>query len=396
MAYDAAIVGGGIGGAVLANLLARQKKRVLVLERNPGPSSRVRPEILWPATVALLQTLLPPSTAPRWLLPLQGLIFRRGNRILVKVDRNSFARVGVDPASTDPNQTRELLLGTGDFELRRGMEAVKSLFDGQRCRGVLARNVATGQDQEIEAAWTIGDDGPGSVIRKGCGIGLATRPFPMDLATFALDWPAEFPAATVHAWICERPHKSPLLALGAVPLPMNRGVCLVISFPRDPPQDDLVQTALAGWTARHPLMAAVVGEREFPRDMVRIRLQWGHAERYGVPGAACLGDAIHPVSPAGGQGANMSVADAAALADLIASGAEGEDLIRRYERRRRPANRRSVGFTRGATRFFTLPEFAVRGLFPLAFWSAPWLPAFVGRRLVKAVTTAFQERAGNP
>jgi 2-polyprenyl-6-methoxyphenol hydroxylase-like FAD-dependent oxidoreductase len=218
----------------------------------------------------------------------------------------------------------------------------------------------------------------------------------MDLATFALDWPTEFLAATVHAWICERPLRSALLALGAVPLPMNRGVCLVISFPRDPPQDELLQEALAGWAARHALVAAIVGERRFPRDMVRIRLQWGHAERYGVPGAACLGDAIHPVSPAGGQGANMSVSDAAALSELIASGADGEEWVRQYERRRRKANDRSIGFTRAATRFFRLPEFTVRRLFPLAFWSAPWLPAFVGRRLVQAVTTAFQERDRAP
>ena len=90
------------------------------------------------------------------------------------------------------------------------------------------------------------------------------------------------------------------------------------------------------------------------------------------------------------------VADAAAFSDLIAGGAEGEELVRRYERRRRTANDRSIGFTRGATRFFRLPEFAVRRLFPWAFWSARWLPAFVGRRLAQAVTTAFQERAGNP
>jgi len=42
----------------------------------------------------------------------------------------------------------------------------------------------------------------------------------------------------------------------------------------------------------------------------------GHAPRYGAAGAVVMGDAAHPVSPAGGQGANMSIADARALAEL--------------------------------------------------------------------------------
>ena len=56
MAFDFLIVGGGIGGAVLANLLGRRGKRVLVLERSRTPAPQNRPEILWPATVEVLRT----------------------------------------------------------------------------------------------------------------------------------------------------------------------------------------------------------------------------------------------------------------------------------------------------------------------------------------------------
>ena len=57
-----------------------------------------------------------------------------------------------------------------------------------------------------------------------------------------------------------------------------------------------------------------------------------------------MGDAAHPVSPAGGQGANMSVADAAAIAEVALRGESG--LIDEYERRRRPANQRAMRPTR--------------------------------------------------
>ncbi len=45
MSHDNLIVGGGIGGAVLANLLARGGKRVVVLEKNLVPPPIARPEM---------------------------------------------------------------------------------------------------------------------------------------------------------------------------------------------------------------------------------------------------------------------------------------------------------------------------------------------------------------
>ena len=77
MAIDFLIVGGGIGGYVLANLLGRRGKHVLVLEKSRTPSPQNRPEILWPATVELLRTLIPrpqgtlAAAHPRRTLPLR-------------------------------------------------------------------------------------------------------------------------------------------------------------------------------------------------------------------------------------------------------------------------------------------------------------------------------------
>ncbi|MCI0353685.1 MAG: NAD(P)-binding protein, partial [Acidobacteria bacterium] len=49
MDADFVIVGGGIGGTVLAELLGRGGKRVVVLEKSTAPPSWLRPEVLWPA-----------------------------------------------------------------------------------------------------------------------------------------------------------------------------------------------------------------------------------------------------------------------------------------------------------------------------------------------------------
>jgi 2-polyprenyl-6-methoxyphenol hydroxylase-like FAD-dependent oxidoreductase len=85
MATDFLIVGGGIGGAVLANLLGRRGKRVLVLEKGGPVYPQSRPEILWPATVSLLRELIPADLERRWMLPLRGGVVLCRGRVLVQI-----------------------------------------------------------------------------------------------------------------------------------------------------------------------------------------------------------------------------------------------------------------------------------------------------------------------
>lgn len=57
MSYDAAIVGAGPAGALSAYLLARQGRKVILLEKNPSPPRKVCGEYLCPQGVALLESL---------------------------------------------------------------------------------------------------------------------------------------------------------------------------------------------------------------------------------------------------------------------------------------------------------------------------------------------------
>ena len=65
-----------------------------------------------------------------------------------------------------------------------------------------------------------------------------------------------------------------------------------------------------------------------------------------------MGDAAHPVTPAGGQGANMSIADAVVLADVIDDALAHHDVsaarLQAYETIRRPANARSLQISQRA------------------------------------------------
>jgi 2-polyprenylphenol 6-hydroxylase len=87
-----------------------------------------------------------------------------------------------------------------------------------------------------------------------------------------------------------------------------------------------------------------LGAVRLESERLRFPLWRVHADRYVTARVALVGDAAHVVHPLAGQGANLGLLDAAALADVIASGlAEREDpgaerILRRYERWRRSEN----------------------------------------------------------
>jgi 2-octaprenylphenol hydroxylase len=74
-------------------------------------------------------------------------------------------------------------------------------------------------------------------------------------------------------------------------------------------------------------------------------LSHGHCEEYVKPGLALIGDAAHNIHPLAGQGANLGIADAAVLADMMKdarqAGRQWSALhtLKKYQRQRKGANR---------------------------------------------------------
>lgn len=103
-----------------------------------------------------------------------------------------------------------------------------------------------------------------------------------------------------------------------------------------------------------------------PRGSFPLRAQ--HAARYVSAGMALVGDAAHGIHPLAGQGANLGIADAAALAGTIgaavAAGEHPGDLpvLRRYERSRKGANALMLNFVDALNRLFTASSAPVSAL----------------------------------
>ena len=336
---------------MLAALLSRGGKRVLIIERAKGPPAFLRPEILWPRAVDTLFSL---ESREFWerecVRAAGGIVLDNSGKLTPVVTPELFGRAGVLPFFENPNATRETLLGICGAEVRRGIEVL----------AVRARDLAAGTEMEIEAAITIGDDGAESRVRAGCGIAMELRAFPMEFITRGVSWPSAWPVDVVRIFLPRRRLSGGLLALAMFPLRGGKAACLA------PVVTGSVDEALAADFAELLAGAAEVPEElravDFPQSFTRIGRKWGHAPRYGCDGAVLLGDAIHPVSPAGGQGANMAIADAVALARILLAGAP--DPAAALERERRAANERGVQPTRLTSRFFRLSRIPLLGSLP--------------------------------
>jgi 2-octaprenylphenol hydroxylase len=89
-----------------------------------------------------------------------------------------------------------------------------------------------------------------------------------------------------------------------------------------------------------------------------------HALRYTTARAALVGDAAHTVHPLAGQGMNLGLLDAAAIAgvieDAVLAGEDAGDakVLRRYERERKGDNLRMLAAFDALNRLFRLPAWA--------------------------------------
>jgi len=188
----------------------------------------------------------------------------------------------------------------------------------------------------LRARLIVGADGARSLVRRLAGLEVRIE-----------DYEQQGVVARVRS---ERPHEATawqrFLGHGTLALlPLASGECSIVwSLPRaearrllEAPPEEFERELTAA-------SDGVLGRLQLASERIAPPLQRLLAPHYAVERVALIGDAAHVVHPLAGQGVNLGLLDAAALAEVLGSSlADGEDLgalrvLRRYERWRKGEN----------------------------------------------------------
>ena len=338
---DAIVCGGGMVGLTLGLALAQGGLRVVLVDSLP-PAKTVAPEFdgrvsaLAYANVRMLQVLgvwphLAPEAQPiREILVSDGAVGRPASPFSLHFNAQD---VGADSLGhiAENRHIRSALHAVIAAEKNLTLVApadVQSLaVDGAHVQATL------NDGSELRAALAIAADGRDSKLRKAQAIGV-----------IGWSYPQTGIVATVHH---DRPHNGvayehflPSGPFAILPMTGDRSSLVWTEAKDKAPamlalDTDAFDAEVAARFGAHLGKTEVVGARwSYP-------LNFHLARDYVKPRFALAGDCAHGIHPIAGQGLNLGLKDAAALAETVLDAARlGQDIgaldvLKRYERWRR-------------------------------------------------------------
>ncbi|HEU0205301.1 MAG TPA: FAD-dependent oxidoreductase [Pseudolysinimonas sp.] len=341
---DICIAGGGPAGMMLGLLLARAGVDVIVLEKHADFFRDFRGDTVHPSTLDLIDQLGLRATfeaIPHTRLRTLDMVVN-GIR-LHAIDFGLLHRPNAELALMPQWDLLDLLATEAkkrpSFTLVMNAEVTGLTHRGNRIAGVRART--PDGVLRIDAALTIGADGRDSTVRRALRLPVQQHGVPIDVLWFRLDKPAAALPDTL-GWISNEAF------VVTIPRPDYLQCGLLIPKGSLPALRD---TGLPAFRARvASAVPRLAQELERITDWDEIKLlsvQIDQLTQWSVPGALCIGDAAHAMSPAFGVGINCAIQDAVATANilvpLLRAGADAAALdagARAVERRRaRPTER---------------------------------------------------------
>lgn len=357
--YDVLIVGGGLVGASLACALAGGRLRIGILEAVPfGASSQPSYDdrsiaLAW-GTRRIFETLgLWPSLAAH-ATPIRRIhVSDRGRFGVTRLD----AREQHVDALGYVIENRVLGAAFGQrlaahpgIRLHMPAKLTALHVDHDVARATVCMNSG---EHTVTARLVVGADGAGSAVRRL--LGIPARRWEYGQTAIIGNVTPGRPHDNV---AYERFTASGPLAL----LPMTDNRCALVWTARD--EDVAALMALDDGSFLDALQQRFgarlgrfdrIGKRHaYPLSLSRVTT---HVR----PRAALIGNAAHTLHPVAGQGFNLGLRDAAALAEVITQAvAAGEDpgataVLARYTQWRRGDQRRIIAFTDGLVRIFSNP-----------------------------------------
>jgi 2-polyprenyl-6-methoxyphenol hydroxylase-like FAD-dependent oxidoreductase len=329
------IVGGGPCGMMLGYLLARAGVDVVVLEKHADFLRDFRGDTIHPSTLELMHEL-------GLLSDFLALPHQEARTLEARFGAEEFTFADFTHLPTHCKFIA--LMPQWDFlnflsERGRRYPGFRVLMQAQATDlieqdGTVAGVLADTADGEIElrAPLVVGCDGRHSLVRQKASLAVEDLGAPMDVLWFRVSRKADDPDATMGVF-----------EAGRVFVVINRGDYWQCGYVIPKGSIEAVRGGgLAQFRAQlartMPLFADRVGELADWDQIKLLTVAVDRLERWYRRGLICIGDAAHAMSPVGGVGINLAVADAVAAANILAlpllAGAVGEDELRRVQARR--------------------------------------------------------------
>jgi 2-polyprenyl-6-methoxyphenol hydroxylase-like FAD-dependent oxidoreductase len=308
-----AVVGGGPAGLFLGLLLARAGVEVTVFEKHADFLRDFRGDTVHPVTLRLLDELdlfnrfdsLPHSVVEKGQFDVDGHLYtlvdfrrlRQPHPYVAMVPQWDLLDLIAETAQNEPT-----------FTLRMRSEVTGLMRAGNAVTGV--RYTGPDGPGELRADLTVGCDGRTSVVRRDAGLPIREYPVPFDVWWFRVprDQNAQYSLI---------PRTRPGRALVMIPRQDYFQIAYLI------PKGSDAELRARGLESFHRELAELIPESSSDAitswdDVKVLDVRLDRLRRWHANGVLCIGDAAHAMSPVGGVGINLAIADAVAAAGLLA------------------------------------------------------------------------------
>ena len=369
---DVAIIGGGPGGATLANILASRGVSIVLVERQKDFSKEFRGEGLMPSGNEVLEQIG---------FNLDDVDYRKVEEINLfykgELEANpeiDFLRRGELRWVSQPQLLEKLIEKASCFDnfiFYRGYKAQDLIYREDRVDGVL---ITDGNDEvSIKAKVVIGFDGRTSMVRRKLNFEVKEYKLQPDVLWFKIPYPEKFIPGS-QAFFSLFP-KSFLVAVPVYDEKLQVGWIIPAGSYgelRKKGQEKWIQYIKEKSPKGFADHLQKCLDEKLISDPFILKMTLDRVKKWHKKGALLLGDAAHTMNAVGGQGLNIALRDAVVCANHLVplmngnpSNASLDKAFDAIEKERISEVSQVQEIQSRPPKFITLSEFSVQLIVPI-------------------------------
>jgi 2-polyprenyl-6-methoxyphenol hydroxylase-like FAD-dependent oxidoreductase len=308
---DVLIVGAGPTGLTLALALAQRGVKFAIVDALPEAQNTSRAAVIHAGTLEALNQLGLAQPLIEAGIKVHNFRIRERSKVLLRADFNSL-NSDFRFALMIPQDETEALITAQLAALGHEVKRPEKVVELERQNSGVTATTENGM--VIHAAFVVGADGENSMVRDAAQISFPGETYgSFMLADVHMDWPISKDEVTLFF------SQGGTLVVAPMSRDRYRVVAQLDTAPTDPSCED-VQAVI---DARGPANGAIVRKVLWGS---RFRVHHKLADRFHEGRIVLMGDAAHVHSPAGGQGMNLGLRDAIALAEALSLSLKNGDM----------------------------------------------------------------------